>query len=83
MTKRHVVETVEEYDDNGKMTRKTITETDEEDNSKYTWNYPYPVYTPNPDALDGRPYYSQWTCNAGDTCKVAVNPSYVVSKTIE
>ena len=30
MTKTHTIETIEEYDSNGKLTRKTTTETNEE-----------------------------------------------------
>lgn len=37
MTNRHIVETIEEYDDE-KLVRKTTTETDEEDDMKYS-NY--------------------------------------------
>lgn len=40
MTKTHIIETIEEYDTNGKITRKTVTETTEENND------PAPSYTP-------------------------------------
>ena len=38
MTKTHTIETIEEYDSNGKLTRKTVTETTEENND------PAPTY---------------------------------------
>lgn len=40
MTKTHIIETIEEYDANGKITRKTVTETTEENND------PTPSYWP-------------------------------------
>lgn len=40
MIKRTIIETVEEYDENGKLTRKTTTETKEDDDTGYA-----PIYT--------------------------------------
>lgn len=33
MTKTHIVETVEEYDENGNLLKRTVTETDETDDN--------------------------------------------------
>lgn len=48
MTKTHIVETVEEYNAEGKLIRKTTTETTEESDAKDHW-YPYtvPYFTPS------------------------------------
>ena len=43
MTKRSIVETVKEYDENGSLVRETVTETKEDDDTVY---FPYPVQTP-------------------------------------
>lgn len=49
MVKTHIVETVEEFDDSGKLLKRTVTETDETDDdpTRYTHaTYPYiPPYT--------------------------------------
>lgn len=50
MIKRKVIETVEEYDENGKLTRKVITETNEDDQTNYQQYYPLynsPIPIPN------------------------------------
>ena len=41
MTKTHTVETIEEFNDEGKLIRKTTTETTEESDAKERW---YPAY---------------------------------------
>jgi hypothetical protein len=35
MTKRDIIETVYEYDNDGKLLKKTVTKTHEEDNAEY------------------------------------------------
>lgn len=42
MTKTHIVETVEEFNTDGKLVRKVTTETTEENDAKDHW-YPYSV----------------------------------------
>jgi len=44
MTRAHIVETVEEYNAEGKLIRKTTTETTEESDAKDHW-YPYAIPT--------------------------------------
>ncbi|MBP1737519.1 MAG: hypothetical protein H6Q60_1400 [Oscillospiraceae bacterium] len=41
MIKRKIIETIREYDENGKLTRETVTETTEDDNSLYCPVQPY------------------------------------------
>ena len=54
MIKRKVVEVIEEYNDAGKLIRKTTTETTEDDDVKVQWvPYTNPNYTPN----DYSPYW--------------------------
>lgn len=64
MTKTHIIETIEEYDGNGKITRKTVTETTEENND------PAPSYTPQWWTL-GSPSYPTYadkiTCCDNDS----------------
>lgn len=59
MIKRKIVETVEEYDANGKLVRKTTTETEEDDTAEYqpyTYPvYPYPTYPLQPSILPNQP----------------------------
>lgn len=43
MIKRKTIETIKEYDENGKLIRETVTETTEDDNNTY---YPYQPYYP-------------------------------------
>lgn len=45
MTKRKIKETTYEYDQNGKVVRKTVTVTDETDDTPYTPSY-YQYYNP-------------------------------------
>ena len=45
MTKRTIVETTREYDENGNLTRETVTETKEDDDTAF---FPYPVQAPFP-----------------------------------
>ena len=56
MNKTHRVETIEEYDENGKLIRKTVTEETEETDAQVPtyspyWdiNQPYTNYTGTPD----------------------------------
>lgn len=60
MVKTHIVETVEEFDDIGKLLKRTVTETDETDDdpTRYTHTtYPYiPPYIP--PYTYGTPYCS-------------------------
>lgn len=46
MVKTKTVETIEEYDENGKLIKKTVTETEETDDSPVRYPYSYPVWTP-------------------------------------
>lgn len=41
MIKRRIVETIEEYDDTGRIVKKTTTETTEDDDTAYVPYYPY------------------------------------------
>lgn len=59
MIKRKTIETIKEYDENGKLTRETITETTEDDNNTY---YPYQPYTPFTPATPATPW--EITCSA-------------------
>lgn len=54
MIKRKIVETVEEYDANGKLVRKTTTETEENDTTEYQ-PYPCPTYPLQPSILPNQP----------------------------
>lgn len=46
MTKTHTVETVEEFDENGKLLKRTVTETDETDDNPGTIHkYRIPVHS--------------------------------------
>lgn len=61
MTKRKIVETITEYDKDGKVTRTTVTETTEEETYPYnggsiTWNGPY-----------HEPYYNYLTTYSDST----------------
>jgi hypothetical protein len=56
MIKRKTVETIKEYDENGKLTRETITETTEDDDTAY---YPYQPYIPFTPAT----YNTEITCD--------------------
>lgn len=67
MTKTHIIETIEEYDANGKITRKTVTETTEENNDPAPSDTPpwwtpgtpsYPIYA---DKITCRDYSSERT----------------------
>lgn len=63
MTKRTIVETVKEYDEDGNLVRETVTETKEDDDTVY---FPYPVQTPQ--IAPGAP--SPWwgICPPNRTC---------------
>ena len=64
MTKTHIIETIEEYDGNGKITRKTVTETTEENND------PAPSYTPQwwaPGSPSSLTYADKTTCCDNDS----------------
>lgn len=49
MTKRKIVETTEEYNDDGKLIRKTTVETTEDDETPILWPT-YPIYPTYPNA---------------------------------
>lgn len=57
MTKRNIIETIYEYDEKGTLVRKTVTETEENDDAPYL---PYSPWTWMPPA-------PQWWEN-GPTC---------------
>ena len=67
MTKTHIIETIEEYDANGKITRKTVTETTEENTDQapsYTpqwWTPGSPSYPTYADKITCRDYDSERT----------------------
>lgn len=67
MVKRDITETIYEYDKEGKLIKKTVTETHEEEKgTPLTYpNYPYPTNpcTPNtiPDDIWGKPPYITWS----------------------
>lgn len=46
MTKTHIVETVEEYDDNGNLLKRTVTETDETDDNPARYVHTTSPYIP-------------------------------------
>ena len=46
MTKTHIVETVEEFDENGKLLKRTVTETDETDDDPVLYTHTTYPYTP-------------------------------------
>lgn len=53
MIKRDIVETVYEYDNEGKLFRKTVTETHEnDDNASVSWQSPVYCSTSNQQQLD-------------------------------
>jgi len=56
MIKRKIIETIKEYDENGKLTRETITETTEDDNNTYYPQQPYAPFVPVT-------YNTETTCN--------------------
>lgn len=86
MIKRTTIETIEEYDANGKLTKKTTTETHEEDESVFT-SYPSNVPQPNPywppsitwDTTGNPPpiRYDQVTCNDFASTAAKPDPSIV------
>ena len=45
MTKTHIVETVEEYDENGNLLKRTVTETDETDDNPARYVHTTSPYT--------------------------------------
>lgn len=46
MTKTHTVETVEEFDENGKLLKRTVTETDETDDNPVRYTSTVSPYIP-------------------------------------
>lgn len=48
MIKRKTKETIKEYDENGRVTRETMTETEEEDNNVYSPYQTYPSIPTSP-----------------------------------
>jgi hypothetical protein len=49
MVKRKITETVKEYDENGRVTKETVTETTEDDDTQFVPYYPtYPTIPPTP-----------------------------------
>lgn len=63
MVKRTIKETVREYDEGGRLTRETVTETTEDDDSAY---FPYYAFPPTsaPQPCWGEPTY---TCSTSET----------------
>ena len=61
MTKRKITETVYEYDKDGKVTKKTVTETEEEDDTIYVPSWTQTPYTP----YNSGPYYVTTTNQEG------------------
>lgn len=59
MVKRTIKETVTEYDKDGNIVRQTVTETTEDDDTKY-WPYNQSPYIPSPWTGNGQAVY----CNA-------------------
>lgn len=60
MIKRDITETVYEYDKEGKLVKKTVTETHEEDGTTtVTWPYTTPYWN-----------WPQITCNTSETNKI-------------
>lgn len=53
MTKTRIVETVEEYDDNGNLLKRTVTETDETDDNPVRYVHTTSPYIP---PVLGAPY---------------------------
>lgn len=70
MIKTKTVETVEEFDENGKMTRKTVTETEETDDSPVRYQYTTIPYCPNYriDATGYSPDISPYPSGVTITC---------------
>jgi hypothetical protein len=76
MIKRKTIETVEEYDANGKLTRKVTTETNEDDNSPQVpyvptypnWWWTYPQVTYGNDKTESVPWWVShpWQITCGD-----------------
>lgn len=62
MIKRDITETVYEYDENGQLVKKTVTETHEEDDETR-----YPTTILNPCNVPIDPEYLKVTCNQGKT----------------
>lgn len=57
---RKTIETIEEYDTNGKVTRKTVTETTEDEHPAPITIYPtYPMYPTYPNPW--QPSVTYWT----------------------
>lgn len=65
MVKRTIKETIREYDEDGHLTRETVTETTEDDDNVYS---PYYVFPPSsaPDTI--RPWCGEpiYTCNTSE-----------------
>lgn len=75
MTKTHIIETIEEYDTNGKITRKTVTETTEENND------PAPSYTPQwwtPGTPSYPTYADKITCCDNDSERTTTTTNHTV-----
>lgn len=73
MIKRDITETTYEYDKEGKLIKKTVVETHEEEDNTYTTTYPWTYVNGTSDSakLNTSPYYSTTTtcgCNCGDSC---------------
>lgn len=68
MIKRDIIETTYEYDKEGKLLKKIVVEThEEEDNTTYTTTYPF-TYVNGP-ADSTSPYLStKTTCDCHDNC---------------
>ena len=82
MTKRDVTETIYEYDKEGKLIRKTVTETHEEEESTlYPYPYTYPFNPcPNTPLLndDLKQPYITWCNETGthaDATQISTSPT--------
>ena len=63
ITKREIVETVYEYDGEGKLIKKTVTQTKEEDENRYS-----PITTTNPCIINTTPYKATLDTNNDSIC---------------
>jgi hypothetical protein len=80
MTKRKIVETVKEYDAEGRLLKETITETIENDDTQYV---PYYVYTPSVPSPSYPVVYGGgdgiWGCSGG----IGGNGTFIDGKQIK
>lgn len=72
MIKRNITETVYEYDKEGKLVRKTVTETHEEENNTVTT---YPSFS-QLNGIEGVPYNLATKHNHDCNCAIASTKDY-------